>query len=290
MAQTFDASLKHLIEDGAADWLAFLGYRPTGPVRVVNADLATISGASDKIIRVDAARPWVLHIEVFSSLRPDPVGKVQWYITLIRNRHGLPVRSVVVLLRRSANSPALDGMYHNQLPDEDQPYLQFRYQVVRLWEVPVDRLLAGGPGTIPLATLGAVAADELPQVVRQMGVQLAALPREQASELWSVAYLLAALRVGSENLKALFRGVIPVEWAEILQDTSIVQDLLAQREGKGRLSAVKAMLLRLGRKRFSEPAPTTVAAFEAITDLPRLERMTEAVIDVAGWDQLLATM
>ena len=49
-------------------------------------------------------------------------------------------------------------------------------------------------------------------------------------------------------------------------------------------------MLRLGRKRFGEPDEATQTALRSITDLERLERMSERLLDVAGWEELLQTL
>jgi Putative transposase, YhgA-like len=75
------------------------------------------------------------------------------------------------------------------------------------------------------------------------------------------------------------------------------QELLARgreigkEEGKtsGKTEEARALLLRQGRKRFGEPDAATVAALEAIDDLPRLERMSEVILDASGWADVLKT-
>jgi hypothetical protein len=71
-------------------------------------------------------------------------------------RHGLRVRSVLVLLRPEADGPAVTCNVRHVLPEDDDYYLDFRYHVVRIWEVPAEQLLAGGLGILPLAPIAAV--------------------------------------------------------------------------------------------------------------------------------------
>ena len=49
----------------------------------------------------------------------------------------------------------------------------------------------------------------------------------------------------------------------------------------------RAILLRLGRKRFGAPHARTVAALEAITDLAQLEELNERLLDASSWEELL---
>jgi hypothetical protein len=58
---------------------------------------------------------------------------------------------------------------------------------------------------------------------------------------------------------------------------------------KGRAEGLRDSLLRLGRKRFgSPPSAEQEAALTAITDLPQLGALTEKLLDVNTWDELLA--
>ncbi|HEX8203436.1 MAG TPA: DUF4351 domain-containing protein [Isosphaeraceae bacterium] len=62
-------------------------------------------------------------------------------------------------------------------------------------------------------------------------------------------------------------------------------------EGKvvGKAEEAKQLLLRMGRKRFGPPEPQTVATIESIAELERAEQLVERLLDVASWDELLAT-
>jgi hypothetical protein len=64
VAKPFDATLKHLLERYAADWLPLIGKEPTGPVEAIDADLSTITTGADKVFRVGSPAPWLLHLEM----------------------------------------------------------------------------------------------------------------------------------------------------------------------------------------------------------------------------------
>ena len=59
-------------------------------------------------------------------------------------------------------------------------------------------------------------------------------------------------------------------------------------EEKGRREEGHRVLLRQGSSRFGEPDAVTEAALRAIRDLDRLERMIDAVLTAASWQELLA--
>jgi hypothetical protein len=167
-AQPYDPTLKDMVETEPESWPGFLG-RPTGPTEVIDADIATVSGAADKVLRVAAATPYLLHLEFVaghdSAVLPR---KLHVRHGLREDRHGLRVRSAAVLLRPEANSPQLTGRYERAFPGE-QAYLVFRYQVVRVWQLPLEPLLTGGLALLPLAPISAVTEAELPGIITADG-------------------------------------------------------------------------------------------------------------------------
>jgi hypothetical protein len=171
MSKPYDATIKDLLETAPADWLSFLGHPTVAPVRLIDADLSTVTTQADKVFRIDEAYPWLLHLE----LQTGRDGLLPWrarkYNALLAERHGLPVSSVIVLLREHADGPELDGLLRETHRIDGREHL-FPYVVVRLWRQPVGSLLQGGVGTLPLAPL-CVTSDALPPVVERMRERLA---------------------------------------------------------------------------------------------------------------------
>lgn len=283
MTRPYDAALKDLIEGHPADWLAFVGPPVAATVSVIDADVSTISAVADKVLRVEAAEPWLLHIELQSSPTTELAGRLQWYNTLLRYRHGIPVRTALVLLRRSANSAQWNGLFQDRLPGEG-PYLEFRYPVIRMWQVPTASILTGGVGTLPLAPLGDVPEERLPEVVQQVAQRLRgeASP-EEARELWHTAFILSGLRLNRAAMISLFRGVSTM--GSILEDSSAYEIWmnLAKRD------ALREIVLDLGRDRFGPPSAEVEAAIKAINEVERLKRMSTRAFHVGSWDELLST-
>jgi hypothetical protein len=57
----------------------------------------------------------------------------------------------------------------------------------------------------------------------------------------------------------------------------------------GRIESLQQTLLRQGRRKFGTPSDTVTTAISALTDRERLERMTEQLLIVSNWEELLAT-
>src|SRR5436309_5695993 len=109
--QTFDATLKDLVECGPGDWVSLAGL-PRAPTRLIDADIATVSGAADKVLRIESEPPYLLHLEFLSghdaAVQPRPFLKRN---VLLEDRHDLPVRTIAVVLRPEADSPVLSGLH-----------------------------------------------------------------------------------------------------------------------------------------------------------------------------------
>jgi hypothetical protein len=238
----------------------------------------------------------LLNLEPESSHAEDIPERLHLYSTLLHRRHELPVHSVVLLLRREANARNLTGVLELRLPGQNEPYDVFRYQVIRLWEESLARLLAGGLGTLPLAPLTDEGSTNLPEVFRHIDERLrqeATPPRvrhigerlrqeampPRAAKLWAATFVLMGLRYPAELSEQLFQGVTTME-------ESTTYQLIVKR---GRIQEARAFLLRMGRSKFGGPADAvTTAALEQITDLERLETLGERLLHVSNWQELLA--
>ena len=156
----------------------------------------------------------------------------------------------------------------------------------RVWQLPVDSLLQGGLGTLPLAPISAAAPEALPGVVRQMEARITreATPAE-AGTLWTATYLLLGLRYPAEFATQLLMGV------RNMKESTTYQAIKAEGEALGRAQGAEKLreaLFVLGSKRLGEPDAATRAAVEALDDLDRLTLLTERLLDVESWVELLA--
>src|SRR5438876_11063637 len=194
MPGPLDDTLRHLTELSPQDWVVQGGW-PAGPATVIDADIATIAGATDKVIRVAARPEWLLAVDFHAG--HDTLAKLPdllLYNSALFKRHGLRVRSLLVLLHRGADSPQLTGLYERGFPDEPF-YVALRYRIVRVWQVAPEKWLAGGLGLVPLAPLGDVRQEDLPGIIARMKQRLEReVPPSLAADLWSAAFILMGLR------------------------------------------------------------------------------------------------
>src|SRR5581483_10711757 len=142
-----------------------------GPVHAIESDLSTVLAEVDKILQVDAAQPWLAHLELQSSRdRELPLRLLQYHALLLR-RHHQPIVSTVILLRPEADGPELSGLLEQYDPTGERT-IAFGFRVVRVWERSADELLSSGLGTLLLAPLAAVDPAQLPDLVARIGERL----------------------------------------------------------------------------------------------------------------------
>src|SRR4051812_40564147 len=154
MAKPFDATLKELVGAYPWDWLRQLGISAAEPVEVLDADLSTVTAQADKILRIPGSPPWLLHLELQSSRDPQLPRRALKYNVLLHERYGAPVHTVILLLRPEADFAGCTGRV--DYGPAAGGSLDFHYQVLRLWQQPVEVVLEGGVGTLPLAPLSRV--------------------------------------------------------------------------------------------------------------------------------------
>jgi hypothetical protein len=239
------------------------------------------------VLCVDAKPPYILHLEfVAGHDAADLPTALNKRNVLLDDRHSLLVRTVVILLRPTADSPALTWLRQRGFQGE-APYNLFGYRVIRVWQVPPDQLLAGGLGTLPLAPISAVTDGELPGIIKQMERRLRQREsRRVAGQLWAATYILLGLRYSPDVAQALLQGVLSMKESTTYQ--AILQEGLREGLVEGAVKEARKLLLRLGSKRLGRPSARTQASLAKIADLGQLEALVERVGVVESWHALLA--
>jgi hypothetical protein len=279
----FDASLNALIDDRPDEWAAFLAARagiPPGPAEALDTDLS-LTVQADKVFRINGPVPALVHLELESSSHLGIPDDLLRYNVLLRHHTGLPVHTVLMLLRPKAN--ATDQTGDHAVPGADgRPYLHFRYTVVRVWEESVEQFLSAGVGLAPLALLTNEADANLAAAFIRFRdrLQAAALPATVTRSVFGSAMVLSGLRHHDTRMAEVLETM-----AVNTEESSVYQWILR----KGRIQQTHAIILRQAARRFGTADEPTSAAVRAIQDVDRLDRMTDRIPDATGWADLLAT-
>jgi len=278
MDRPFDPTLKTLAELSPADWLPLVRRRRRR-VTVEDSDVGTlVSGATDKLFRVHDDPEYLLHLDFEAGhFRADLPLRLRLYNSVFEYRHRRVVLSVPVLLAPQADSPQWNGLLQRGLPGE-APVSTLRYEVIRVWQLPVEPLLAGGVGTLALAPISAVPEGEVRRVIRRMKERLSGpKPPRRAADVLAAAYVLLGLRYSDEFAHALFEEVLGMEESSTYR--AIVR--------RGRVEEARHVLLLQGETKFGPPDPAARTAIENITDVAELEELAVRFVNADSWQELL---
>jgi hypothetical protein len=240
----------------------------------------------DKALRVDSPVPYLAHFELQAGYDPRLPSRLLQYHALLLHRHGLPVESTVVLVRPAADGPAMTGRFESR-GISGSVTIAFSFRVIRLWERPVDELLSGGLGVLPLAPLADIELAQLPAIMQNMDARFRgeATPVE-AEDLRAATILLLGMRYTADQIRSSVRSM--AWWRE----SSIYQETLEQgrEQGReeGRVEEARRLVLELGMEKFGAPDPSVVRMVEAIGDPDRLGHLLRRVLRAASWQELLA--
>jgi predicted transposase YdaD len=253
---------------------------------VIDADIATISGAADKVLRVATDPAYLLHLEFVAGHDAAALPrKLHVRNGLLDDRRDLGVRTAVVLLHPGADSPQLTGVYQHGFPGEDA-YLTFHYQVVRVWRLSPESLLTGGIPLLSLAPISDVTEAELPGIIQRMDRRLQSPDaREQAPVVWGAAYILLGLRYSPALAEQLFRGVMTMRESSTYM--AILEEGLKKGREEGAVSEVRKLLRKFGERNLGPPDTPTATALDRIDDLARLEQLLEQLPNAETWNELL---
>jgi hypothetical protein len=191
-----------------------------------------VSAATDVAFRFGDPVQEVIDINLQAGPDGGRAGRLLVYSALHYHHRAVPVRTILILLWPAADHSRLTGKLTYQAGDSS---VEFKYEVIRLWQQPLEAFLTGGLGLLPLAPLCQMELD------------------------------------------------IPLEDA-LKQVVHRIDERLIGEAPKGRVEEIRRVT-----KRFGPPGQTVAAALLALDDIDRLERIAEALIAVASWQELLAT-
>ena len=91
-------------------------------------------------------------------------------------------------------------------------------------------------------------------------------------------------------IKALRPLWLSSTYQKILEEGRAEGRAQVRAEGRveGRAEEARRILRRLGTRRFGKPDAHIEAALDAIADLERLEQLSDRVLEVTAWEELLA--
>lgn len=277
MSKPFDVATKQLVAADPLAWLRFLGL-PGESAELIDADLSAVVAEADRILRVHNP-DYLAHFELQASYKVDMGIRTLFYNVVAYYKFRQPIESVVLLLRKEADGPAMSG-------NVAYGSLKFAYRVVRIWEKSPEELLNSPLALLPLAPLTNISAEDLPSVVQRMERRIdTEAPAEERGLLWTTTWLLLGLKYDPEFSRQLLKGVMGMKESSTYQYT--LEEGRVQGREQGRIEEARNMLVLLGSKRFGEADINTQASLDNSTSLEQLEQLAARLFEVESWQELL---
>ncbi|MGO8673697.1 MAG: DUF4351 domain-containing protein [Capsulimonadaceae bacterium] len=283
MAKPFDIATKFLVDADPAAWMKLLSLSGV-PTEILDTDLST-SIQADRMIQVRNP-DYVFNPELLANYKPNTVDLLFDYNSRARSKFGQMVWTAAILLRPDAQGPRMTGLMSDDT-------LDFRFKVLRVWEIPCDDLLrSGSVALLPLAPISKVATPDLPAVLREVRNRTEAQQPELSDRILWLTYTLLSLSHDKASIRELMKGV----WAmnDWVLESSLVKDLLEETEARGEARGVargkaegkaegkEEIVSLLLEQRFSTLPDTITALLDRLSS----ERMNDLVLALPGFSSL----
>ena len=297
MPKPYDNVTRFLNTFDPRAWTNLFGIKAS-TVEARDTDLSTVASQADGLTVID--NHWALHLENQASYKADMGDRLLEYNVLATKSLKMPVRSVVILLRPEADGPAMNGVVQRHLADNTK-YLDFKFEVVRVWEISVDTFLNAGIGVLPFSFIANVPPKSLPSVVDRAKARLRSNKiAENSGGNLDCHRCHHGLRYPRTTIDNVLRGVGHMEESVTYQaiiekgikkgmERGVLQGFQKGRaEGRqeGSLAASHSLALKIGTRFLGKPSESILAKLNKITQKSRLEKLALRAPLVSSWDEL----
>lgn len=229
----FDQALKRMLASAPQGFLDLIAPGLTWD-RALSPELPAAARSADivwKVTRTDG-RVGVLHVELQIKPSRDLGKRIAEYGLRIWLRENIPVRSILVLLRRTKALPVSPLVVH-WMGEEER--FRYTFDVVRLWELAPEQVLATNHYALwPLAALMAGATvDTMIQAAERIAT--APVPRSEQSEITGTLLLLAGVNLPFNAIIEAIRRRPMLD--EIIEESSVAQWLIERGRKEGSAKA-----------------------------------------------------
>jgi hypothetical protein len=269
-----DIPLKELFRMRARDLLPLTNDAGSEVVLVANpVNVQAARRAVDFVICLRrGTEDYVRHLEFQSRHRGDLARRFFEYASSLTRHYRRPVLTTVIYL----GSPAPSELVYRQVL-AGRVVNEWRFDVVRLWEQPPERLLALGPGGAALVPLCAGAT--LPHVAAASRSIQRGVTASRASDLLAILQMLSEGRYTARQLaRVIPEGVVMA--STLLERVTKLKraEWTAKGRVEGQLEEARSTCARLTKTLHPAVAPRLVPMIEACSELTRLRRWTDRAV------------
>ncbi|MGL5097270.1 MAG: hypothetical protein ACRDD1_16915, partial [Planctomycetia bacterium] len=261
MPHLFDATLKSIVAASPGDFATLFGLPSGARATAVNVDLSIVSAATDVALAIGDPITAVIDLNFQTGPAPALPTRLLLYNVLLHQRYGVPVRTILALMRPKADGPHLTGNLSYRLGGGR---VEFDFEILRLWEVPVEVCLVGGLSLLPLAVLCRMPDDKpLPMALRdvvraiekRLGLEAS---HADALRLLKATSTLALMRAPKSKMGAIFEGV------GLMSQLAAYDEAILEGETRGEMKGRREVLRRQGSRSFGAPDEAAEAELASI--------------------------
>jgi predicted transposase/invertase (TIGR01784 family) len=265
----YDNVCKFLAENYSRDFAQWLLGEPISFTQLSPSELSLEPIRADALILLESDQI-ILHLEFQTDPDPKMSFRMLDYRTRVYRRFPKKTMRQVVIYLKETSSP---------LVQENAfilPNTRHEYEVLRLWEIPAEKML-GLSGLLPLANLGKT--PNRPEILRQVAAKIDNIEgRTEKSNLAAATAILAGLVLTKEIIGSLLRE-------EIMRESVIYQDIRESGKAQGRREEAVSLILRLLNRRLGEISSTLSQQIRELS-LEQLETLGEALLDFTSLTDL----
>jgi predicted transposase YdaD len=286
MAAT-DHPLKRLVSLFIDDFAAWLLNSPVREARPLNVELPADLLVADQVFRVTLVdgRELVLHIEFQGRRSHQPMPwRMLEYMPRLAVTYRLPLWSVVFYVGAGAGIEDT-GRHEIQGPAAVAP-LVWHYQVVRLWQMSAEDLLALDQPAL-LALVGQTRLERPAVVLSAVVARLRQVPDPEARTRLLTALLAL---IPQEEIVTMVEKLLE---DDTLFDSPFLRRIREEGREEGLLAARRYDIVEALTLRFAPPAAIAQQVaqhVETLTDAAALERLFTAAVRSASLAEFQAAM
>ncbi|WP_430013219.1 Rpn family recombination-promoting nuclease/putative transposase [Microcystis ichthyoblabe FBCC-A1114] len=267
----YDNVCKFLAENYSRDFAQWLLGEPISFTQLSPSELSLEPIRADALILLESDQI-ILHLEFQTDPDPKMSFRMLDYRTRVYRRFPKKTMRQVVIYLKETSSP---------LVQENAfilPNTRHEYEVLRLWEIPAEKML-GLSGLLPLSNLGKT--PNRPEILRQVAAKIDNIEgRTEKSNLAAATAILAGLVLSKEIIGSLLRE-------ETMRESVIYQDIRESGKAQGRREEAVSLILRLLNRRLGEISSTLGQQIQELS-LEQLETLGEALLDFTSLTDLTA--
>ncbi|PSF31683.1 hypothetical protein C7H19_22350 [Aphanothece hegewaldii CCALA 016] len=262
----YDPICKFLAESYSSDFARWLLGEETTLTQLSPSELLLEPIRADSLILLESSSE-VLHLEFQKEPDPNMAFRMLDYRTRVYRRFpNKEMRQVVIYLKKTGSELVEQTVF-------ELSKTRHEFGVIKLWEIPPEEL-GEGLGLLPLAVLGKT--EDREETLKTVAERIESIEnRTEKSNIMAATAILAGLILKKEVIQKLIRE-------DIMKESVIYQDILAQGEVKGEVK----LILRLLNRRFGQIPPSLATKIQSLS-LERLEQLAEDLLDFTSVEDLI---